>query len=93
MEILHHAQIGQNAYTEYTRTIYIYIYTYKYIDKFSFHPQVWGSLTLAPIMLLLQLEFPIHLPSCGLQILYNQISLFGFTHRANLHAQNNACAW
>ena len=30
----------------------------------------------------LQLEFQIHLPSCGLQILYNQISLFGFTHRA-----------
>ena len=24
-EILHHTQIGQNAYTEYARTIYIYI--------------------------------------------------------------------
>ena len=38
-------------------------------------------------MLLLQLEFQIHLPSCGLQTLYNQISLFGFTHRANLRAR------
>ena len=28
MEILHHAQIGQNAYTEYVRTIC----TYKYIN-------------------------------------------------------------
>ena len=25
VEILHHAQIGQNAYTEYARTMYIYI--------------------------------------------------------------------
>ena len=33
VEILHHAQIGQNAYTEYAHTIHI--------DKFSFYPQVW----------------------------------------------------
>ena len=40
VEILHRAQIGQNAYTEYVRTIYIYIY----IDNFPFSPQEWGSL-------------------------------------------------
>ena len=47
VEILHHTQIGQNAYTEYVRTIHINIYINK--DNFPFYPQVWGSLTLTPI--------------------------------------------
>jgi len=29
MEILGHTQIGQDAHTEYARTIYIHIYLYK----------------------------------------------------------------
>ena len=35
VEILHRAQIGQNAYTEYVRTIYIYIYIYRQISVFT----------------------------------------------------------
>ena len=37
---------GIRAYLNININIYIYIYIY--IDNFSFNPQVWSSLTLAP---------------------------------------------
>ena len=43
VEILHRAQIGQNAYTEYVRTIYIYIYR-----QFSVFTTSVGFAVLAP---------------------------------------------
>ena len=48
VEILHRAQIGQNVYTEYARTIYIYIYIYR---QFSVFTTSVGLAALAPIIL------------------------------------------
>ena len=45
VEILHRAQIGQNAYTEYVRTIYIY-------RQFSVFTTSVGLAALAPINIL-----------------------------------------
>ena len=36
VEILHHAQIGQNAYTKYVHTIYIYMMTFDKMAENSF---------------------------------------------------------
>ena len=54
--ILHRAQIGQNAYTEYVRTIYIYIER-----EFSVFTTSVGLAALAPINHTRQ-EFMVHKP-------------------------------
>ena len=46
VQILDHAQIGQNGYTEHPH-ICIYIYRYRQFSSL-FSSQVWGSLTLTP---------------------------------------------
>ena len=51
VEILHHAQMGQDVYIYGIRTYQTYIYTYIYIDNFPFSPQVWGSLRSPQLLL------------------------------------------
>ena len=51
MEILYHAQIGQNTQLYEVCMYYIPVYIDK--DVFLFSPQVWGLLTLTPITVVL----------------------------------------